>query len=275
MKKENIKVVISDLDGTLLNKHHQLSTFTKDVIAELSKTDIAFWIATGRHHCDAQNIRKKLGIDCVVISSNGATVANEDGELIVQETIERRIVEGILDIPIQEGVFQNLYQGSQWLMETYDKVFDAYYEEGDFAYTLCRFKDKLDQPINKIFFTSFDHEKLVPIYNDIKKTFGHGVEVTFSMPECLEVMPKGINKGVAIQKALLQYGFLPEEAIAFGDGLNDLEMLGVVGKGFIMENANPLLKEKLAHLDVIGSNADDSVAQFIQELFDIKVRVSA
>jgi hydroxymethylpyrimidine pyrophosphatase-like HAD family hydrolase len=58
-----------------------------------------------------------------------------------------------------------------------------------------------------------------------------------------------------------------EDVIAFGDGMNDLELLGQVGKGVLMGNADPRLKAALGHLEVIGSNADQSVAGYLDRTF--------
>ena len=69
-------VVVSDLDGTLLNKQHQLSPRTKEVITQLSERGVKFVFATGRHFLDVEQIRAQLGIDMYLITSNGAMVHN-------------------------------------------------------------------------------------------------------------------------------------------------------------------------------------------------------
>lgn len=275
MNDQKIKVIISDLDGTLLNASHQIGSYTKEVIQALNAQGYEFWIATGRHHCDALGIRSKLGVKALLITANGATQSDYEGELVHQETIDRSIVEAILSINCGTDVYKNLYQGPHWLMEREDEVFKNYYEPGDFKYTLCKFSDYLNEPINKVFFTSLDHDQLVPIAEEIKNSVGDFVDVTFSMPECLEIMPKGANKGSAILKTLEHYGFSKDEAVAFGDGLNDLEMLTVIEKSFIMDNANPKLKEALPMREVIGSNSSESVAKWLEDNLGLKIKRSA
>lgn len=273
MQKHTIKAVISDLDGTLLNAQHMLSEYSKCVVKRLTEAGVQFMIATGRHHIDAAKIKEKLGVEAFLITANGATVSSKEGELIYQATLPRNIVEDILAIEVGKGVFKNLYQGEHWLMEETDKVFDDYYQEGDFQYTLCRFSDYLDQPINKVFFTAFNHEDLLAIREQIELKHGDDISVTFSMPECLEVMPKGINKGTAILETLKRMGIHPEETIAFGDGLNDLEMLQVVGKGYLMGNAHAFLKEKLPNHEVVSPNWEDGVAKHLEALFELQQNI--
>ncbi len=268
--KNQIKAVISDLDGTLLNANHALSEYSKSVVRLLAEEGVHFMIATGRHHRDASQIRENLGVDSFLITANGATVSNKGGELIYQAVIPKSIIEDILAIEVEQGVFKNLYQGDHWLMEESDEVFEAYYQEGGFKSTLCKFSDYLDKPINKIFFTAFDQKKLMGISDQIRAKHGETVDVTFSMPECLEVMPKGVNKGAAILETIKHFNLQAHEVIAFGDGLNDLEMLQVVGKGYLMGNAHALLKEKLPKHEVIGNNSDDAVAKQIVKLFGLE-----
>lgn len=273
MNQKKIKAVISDLDGTLLSHEHVVSAYTKEVIQALTEEGIHFMIATGRHYMDAGNIKERLGVETYMIAANGATVTNHAGELVFQAEISRDVVKAILEIPTDVGVYKNLYQGEHWLMEEHDRVFNDYYQEGDFVYQLCQFEEHLHLPINKVFFTSKDNAKLTKIADIVKAQFSEHVEVTFSLPQCLEIMPKGVNKGSAILAMLEKFDIHPDEVIAFGDGLNDYEMLQVVGKGYLMGNANHQLKERLPEHEVIGYNSEDAVARQIVKVFNLQGKV--
>ncbi|MGL5984195.1 MAG: HAD family hydrolase, partial [Cetobacterium sp.] len=84
---------------------------------------------------------------------------------------------------------------------------------------------------------------------------------------CLEVMKEGVSKATAIEEVLKREGIDIQDTIAFGDGLNDLEMLSFVGKGFVMGNGSPRLKELLPENEVIKPNSENGVAKKLQELF--------
>ncbi len=267
--QKKIKAVISDLDGTLLNQHHTLSELSKTTIKALRSLDVHFLIATGRHHCDAKIIRDRLDVDAFIIAANGATVLNPAGEVIHQAVMDPDIVEKLLAIETQEGIYKNMYQEDHWMVEVVDKVFEDYYQDGDFMYTVCNLKDQLSKPINKMFFTSKEHELLVPVEKLVREMFGEFVDVTFSMPQCLEIMPKGTNKGSALAETLKHLGIQLEESVAFGDGMNDFEMLSVVGTGYVMQNANEQLKKHLPDNPRVGHHAEDAVAKKIIELFSI------
>jgi hydroxymethylpyrimidine pyrophosphatase-like HAD family hydrolase len=76
-------------------------------------------------------------------------------------------------------------------------------------------------------------------------------------------MDKSIDKAVAIEEVLEREGFTLTQAVSFGDGFNDVQMLSVSGKGLIMGNAPTLLRETLPDLEVIKTNAEDGVARYI------------
>ena len=267
--QKRIKAVITDLDGTLLNQHHTLSELSKSTIKALQSLDVQFLIATGRHHCDAKIIRDRLNVEAFIIAANGATVLNPAGEVIHQAVMIPEIVEKLLAIETKEGVYKNIYQEDHWMVEVVDKVFEDYYQDGDFMYTVCRLEDQLSKPINKMFFTSRDHELLVPVEKMLKTMFSEFVDVTFSMPQCLEIMPKGTNKGTALTETLKHLGIQLDESVAFGDGMNDFEMLSLVGTGYVMQNANEQLKNHLPDNPRVGHHAEDAVAKKIIELFSI------
>lgn len=99
--------------------------------------------------------------------------------------------------------------------------------------------------------------------------WGDRVNVSFSLPTCLEVMAGGVSKGHALDAVSKSLGASLKECIAFGDGMNDKEMLSMVGKGCIMKNADQRLKNLLPDLEVIGSNADQAVPKTLRKLYGV------
>ena len=263
-----LSAVISDLDGTLLNKSHALSEKTIEVIKNIEAKGILFIIATGRHFKDVLMLKDKIGANPYIITANGALVCNPKGEIIYQSIIPKNVVKDILALSVPEVVYKNIYQDDLWLMERVSTIFDEYYDEGGFKYTICNFEDRLNNDTNKVFFTSHVPEALLPIHDEIKRRFGDAVDTTFSLPQVLEVMAKGTNKGTSLERLLGQLDIKPENCVAFGDGLNDVEMLDFVGNGFIMGNGDQKLKEKLPHIKIIGTNHEDAVATSVEAILE-------
>lgn len=84
-------------------------------------------------------------------------------------------------------------------------------------------------------------------------------------------MNRGVSKAEGVQKVLENMGINIEESVAFGDQMNDYEMLSKAGNGYIMENSCSELKDKFHRNKMIGNNNNNSVAKKIAELFSIDI----
>ncbi len=99
-----------------------------------------------------------------------------------------------------------------------------------------------------------------------------GLNVTFSLPDCLEVMHAGVHKGNAVRAVLEQHGLEMSQAVAFGDGMNDFEMLSMVGRGVVMGNAHDRLKQALPEHEQTLTSDEDGVAVYLEKLFASQTR---
>lgn len=262
------KAIICDLDGTLLNSHHTISEFTKETIKKITEKGIKFYIATGRHHMDATIFKDMLGLSSYLISSNGARVHNDNNEEIFSLDIPKEIAAEIFNLTVDDEIHKNIYIGNQWISEEILPIAQEFHRESGFVQTIIpSFEAVKNQDVTKFFFISEDEEKISILHEHVDKKMGDKVNITLSLASCLEIMNSKVSKGAAIEKMLELEGIKPEEAVAFGDGLNDVEMLSVVGKGFIMGNHNPKLKQVLPKNEVILSNDEDGVAQKLIEIF--------
>lgn len=261
------KAVISDLDGTLLNSNHKVSDYSKKVIREIVNKGVKFFIATGRHHMDAEYIRRNLELDTILITSNGSRVHDVGRKELFAHDIDAKTVRDILNIEVDNEIHVNIYQGDRWLVEIEHERFKEFSGESGFIYEVMNFKELEEYSSSKVFFICEDHEKLVGLKEKIEDIIPKKLNITFSTPYCLEIMDFGISKGAALKNVLQQYNISLDEVIAFGDGLNDLEMLQLVGKGIIMGNAHDKLKRALPKNEVIQSNDEDGVVKYLEKLF--------
>ncbi|MGL5948108.1 MAG: Cof-type HAD-IIB family hydrolase, partial [Aeromonas sp.] len=236
------KVVISDLDGTLLNPQHQISARTCATLHQLTAQGVKFVVATGRHHVDARGIRATLGLDISLITSNGAVVHDKDDQLLFTRTLPNDIASELIRFGRRPNVHINVYQGDEWLVEQELPWLLDYHNESGFTYrALPDLAEAALREVTKVFFVG-EHADLWPMEEAIKQRFGAAVNVTFSTPDCLEVMHCDVHKGHAVEKLLATYGLDLSQAVAFGDGMNDVEMLSMVGRGVVMANAHDRLK---------------------------------
>jgi Cof subfamily protein (haloacid dehalogenase superfamily) len=263
MPKQKIKVVISDLDGTLLNSDHTISAYTKSVFQELHKQNYLIIVATGRHHMDAMAIVNNLGFPVYLVTSNGARIHSPQRELLYSFDMNGESVKSVLALDIDPDITTVLFRETVWQTSKINMKLNAFQKDLVYPPQVVNFAELDDFNAIKIFFTHDDHQKLVDLKERILETHSDDFHHAFSLPICLEFMDKSVDKSAAIAKILEKEGYSFEDAITFGDGFNDEKMLNAAGIGLIMGNAPENLKQKLPHLEVILSNNEDGVARYL------------
>ena len=263
------KALISDLDGTLLNSEHKISDYTKEVIKKIIGQGVKFIIATGRHHIDALCFKNQLGADSYLVSANGSKVHDKDNRESIAHNIPKDLTEKLLNIKTSKEIVRGIYLGDNWYTEELKDEFTEYHAESGFKPQLMDFEKLKGQEISKIFYISDNVPLLEELEKRLKadKEFSNRLDITASLDNCLEVMVKEATKGNAVREILEKEGILPEEAIAFGDGLNDKEMLQLVGKGVIMGNASDKLKAFLPDYEVIGTSSEDAEGHYLEKIY--------
>ncbi|MDQ6473065.1 Cof-type HAD-IIB family hydrolase [Flavobacterium sp. LHD-80] len=274
-KLKNIKVVVSDLDGTLLNTQHRISEYTKSIFQELHNQNYLIVVATGRHHLDAFAIIDTLGVPVYLVSSNGARIHSPNKEELFSFNLDSEVVKNALNVEIDPEITVVLFKENVWTTNRINEKLNAFQAELKYRPELVDYKNLEDFGAMKIFFSCDNHEKLVKLKDAILANSSEHLHHAFSLPTCLEFMDKSVDKAVSIERVLEKEGFTLQEAVSFGDGFNDVQMLAAAGKGLIMGNAPALLKETLPELEVIKTNAEDGVARYIaSKILDKEFAVS-
>ncbi|WP_045497915.1 Cof-type HAD-IIB family hydrolase [Vibrio hyugaensis] len=264
--KEITKIVASDLDGTLLAPNHQLSTYSKETLKALHEQGYTFVFATGRHHVDVASIRRTVGIPAYMITSNGARVHDQNDQEMYCQNVPEELVQSVIDtIKTDPEILIHMYQNDDWLLNKDDEQLRDFHEE--FTYKLYDEDNAPTDGIAKIFFThpAKDHDHLVVFEDKLRAKFGDKLNIAFSTPWCLEVMSAGVSKGDALKAVAESIGLTLENTIAFGDGMNDVEMLSMAGKGLVMGTSHEKVMKALPNNEVIGSNENDAVAHYLQD----------
>jgi len=123
------KAVISDLDGTLLSRGHHVTKFTKNVIKEIIKKGINFYIASGRSYDQIGYVTEQLEVKIPIIAANGARIFDADGNMIYEKGLSSKAANAILGLDyehIAEGSHLNIFSGNDWIITkgTAQKVYD-------------------------------------------------------------------------------------------------------------------------------------------------------
>ncbi|CBZ28505.1 haloacid dehalogenase-like hydrolase-like protein [Leishmania mexicana MHOM/GT/2001/U1103] len=244
-----------------------------------------------------------------LVTSNGATVHNGvTHEVVSRTSIDPAVAEKLLQLlPSDEKVVNtNAYQSDDWVCRIdWPEMMAASKESGirfihvpqPLPSSSCALGSAAASPdtaargiaigdytgISKIFFITDDAVRLSSLADEVRAIDeAHGgppLSLTFSTLDCMDIMANGVTKGEALKK--LFGAILPSRdgvdvvadalahAIAFGDGLNDADMLTSVGKGCVMGNANPKLIAQHQELEVILTSAEDGVAKKLRSVFHL------
>lgn len=271
MSSQAFCAIVSDLDGTLLNGNHVIGDFTIETLEKLSRKGIDIILATGRSYQDVASIIGKVKIDnAIMITSNGAQVHNLKSQLLLCNYLPEDIALEIMQIPHDEkNVCINTYQNDGWFISQDVPQLAKYHKDSGFTYQIVDFQKHYGRETEKVFFIGRTPSDLVPVENLLKQRFSDKVYITYSTPQCLEVMNKNVSKASALKQVLANRNYDLSSCIAFGDGMNDIEMLSEVGKGCIMGNADPRLKQACPQLEQIGLNSHESVASYLRATFGV------
>ena len=262
-----IKLVAADMDGTLLNSKKELSPKLFPTIERLHENKIKFAVASGRQYYNLLNIYDELKDEVTFIAENGAIVFDK-GENIFYDEMSK---EDIINILKAVSKIENAYPVLCGLNSAYiqGNVSDEFERHVDMYYSRCERVPDLFEAINR------DHICKVAIYDSINaetntypllKSFIETHKVSISGHEWVDLMNPTVNKGVAINLIREKYGIGFDETMAFGDYLNDYEMMGSCHHSYAMANAHPLLKE-VANFEA-PSNDDDGVVVVLESYLE-------
>ncbi|QCI23606.1 Cof-type HAD-IIB family hydrolase [Buchnera aphidicola (Macrosiphoniella sanborni)] len=262
------KVIVVDLDGTLLSSENKITKYTKKIINILIKDNFYFVLASGRHDIDVMKVKNILNIKAFMITSNGAKIYNLDNELIFSDNLNETIAAILCQIVYtDQDIITQIYQDNKWYINN-NKADNGFLPDLSLLKYQYFHPDYFNyQNITKIFFTSKNYEKLCMLKKKIIQLLNNKIYISFSNKLCLEVISGQSSKGHGLKLISNLLKISLDEFIAFGDGMNDKDMLTIVGKAYIMKNADVLLKYTCPHIEIIDSNDDDGVAKCLYNMF--------
>jgi len=266
------RLVVSDIDGTLLNNAKEITPATRQGIYDLIENGVKFVIATGRVHPAAKWPYIDLGINGPLISCNGALVKDTGtDEIIYERPLDRTLAKKVSDICARYDVYFHYYTENAIHAEKYDFLLKKFAElskklpEEKFVPTevLDSYNEFLEreQTIYKIGIFCDGGELSKQLIAEIMEI--EDISCYKSLDTSFDVMAKGVSKGDAVAHLNAYYDIPREETIASGDNENDIDMIKYVGLGVAMENAIEAAKEAADYITV--SNEEDGLLKVINE----------
>ena len=260
-----IKLIFSDMDGTLLTSENKLPEGFDETMAELKKRGVIFCPASGRQYFSLLKSFEKYVDEFLFLAENGTLVMHREIE-IFSSPIDRNAVDRIMEVTEPLKNILRVWCGKKDAYIRRDNDTPENQAELNKYYThnavVDSFAEIDDTPIKVAMFDVTGHTK-ENIYAHLGE-FYEPLQVVLSSDYWVDLMTKGINKGEAVRNIQRILNVKPEECAAFGDYMNDYEMIQAVGYGFAMANAHPDLK-KVAKFET-ASNDERGVIVGIQKL---------
>lgn len=260
-----IKIIFSDMDGTLLTSANKLPDGFAEAVDELKRRNVIFAPASGRQYFSLIRSFENYLDEFLFLAENGTLVMYK-GKEIFSSPIGFEAAHRVL--AASEG-FENIlrvYCGKKDAYLRREQDIPKFHVELEKYYTHNGVVDDFntidDIPLKLAFFDPTGNskenifDKLAPFCTDLK--------IVLSSDYWVDVMSPSINKGEAVKNIQRVMNFKPEECAAFGDYLNDCEMIQAVGYGFAMANAHPDLKRLAKFL--VPSNDEAGVITGIRRL---------
>lgn len=257
-----IKLIASDMDGTLLTSQSQLPNNFKEALDLCLQNDIRLVLASGR---SADNMKRKLEpyLDSVfLISDNGALVW-ADNRYIYEDTLNKEDIIKVEEIGKKfiNSSIVGIGEKAAYAIINDPIHRDYLYEYYDDFFEVESLGD-VEEPFVKITFISL--EDTVYNYENFCAPLLDHLSVLISGKIWIDVMNKHIDKQAGLNFLCQYTNILPNQVLAFGDYFNDAGMLTFAGHGIAVSNAHPEIKA-LAD-EIIGSNDEEAVSSYIIDL---------
>lgn len=240
----NYKILFLDIDGTILRPDDTIEDSTKQAVAEVKQKGIEVFLATGRPLHEIAHIAEALNIQSF-IGYNGAYAIHK-GEDIFKAPMKASTVERFVDIAKTNGHELVLYTHEQNIFSDLEgsivkKFIDTFHLHKNESYSL----DVIHHILGITLINLSENE---PALYEKEDHSIHLSQVNVDgLRHCYDVIRDSVNKGIAVQHILELLDIPRESSIAFGDGMNDKEMLSFVGEGFAMGNGHPDLFQYAKH----------------------------
>lgn len=261
------KMIVLDLDGTLLTKDKKISPKTKQALIDIQKKGKKVVLASGRPFPGMEKYSQELQLDVYggyVLSFNGVQILDCKSGKIISES----------SIPVEKC--QQVYD----LSLIHDTNLITYIDNKIYGEMYCKYAD-IETTINKMEFVEVDDliaeikkpvpkfimladgeyvEKILPL---VTEELQNDFTVVRSEPYFLEILPKNVDKGTSLDRLGKLLNIKKEEIIACGDSYNDLTMIEYAGLGVAMENAREDAKNIADFITL--SNENDGIAHVVEK----------
>lgn len=258
-----IKLVVTDLDGTLLNDQHEVPKRFWDIANRLFKKGIKLGIATGRPHFSITENFPPLMAHVYAVSDNGSFIMHDKREIMSKPLPHSELAALVNTSRGIANTYPVLCGKDYWFLESEDKVLLEKVLIYQKNIKIVEDLTKVEEPILKM--------SVLDLKGADQNSYPHYVQFADRLKVALggslwvDVTRMDANKGEAVQMLQQVNGITPDETLVFGDFMNDYEMMKAAKYSYAMKNAYPKILE-VANFVTEKDNNEEGVLDVIEAL---------
>ena len=237
-----IKMVATDIDGTILGNNFEFSSAVVNCIRELSNNEVKVVLVTGRMHLAALKLANKLNLTTPIVSYQGGLIKEHNGNTLYERTLNPIRAKEVIKWAKENNIHINLYMNDCLFVENDNIAIKRYTGERFIPYEVCNFDNLEIKHVNKILAIDFENPEKVTGWVEYLKKQMPELYIVKSTPYFCEVSSPEAKKSCAVEFLSKYYNIKKEEILSIGDQDNDIELLKAGGIAVAMGNASKNLK---------------------------------
>jgi Cof subfamily protein (haloacid dehalogenase superfamily) len=249
-----IKLIATDIDGTILKHDFKFNQEVKDCIKNLTASGVKVVLVTGRMHSATDFIAEELGLSTPVVSYKGGLIKFKK-EILYEKNLDPKVAKKVIKWAKDNKVHINLYMNDELFVEKDDAVIRRYTGERSAGFVVKSFEELELHRINKILAIDFENHELVTEWQEYLSENLEDAYIVKSTPYFCEISHTEAKKSSAVGFLREYYGLKKEEILTIGDQNNDIELLKAGGIKIAMGNATDELKSVADYVtDTVDNN---------------------
>jgi Cof subfamily protein (haloacid dehalogenase superfamily) len=245
-----IKLFVSDLDDTLVYNVSEIHDYDKRALKWLAEQGVDICFSSGRFAHRIHDAVEKLGFPYHTSSLNGAFLTTKEGITIHECSFNKEVAKEIYQYIRKKELAHIVCADTERYTGKKNQMHYTFEEKNNVSITeIAALEEEFGTNIKPSkFFLYGDHESVAVLDQELREAFKNQAEVVISGPGFVDIMPKGISKGSALQ-ILMEHLYLePYQVACIGDSFNDVSMFDVTPHSFTLHHAPAPVKEKAKYI---------------------------
>ena len=250
-----IKLVATDIDGTILPSDGVFTNEVKNCITKLQDGGVKVVIVTGRMHEGAKKIAQRLNLNTPVVSYNGGYIKTLEGEILYEQNLPENYAKEIIEWARENKVHLNMYSNDTLYSEKDDEEIKKYSKYQGLNYIVKNFDEISFERVHKLLAIDYNNAERVTQWVNSMTAKYPDLYIIKSTPYFCEFSTKKATKACAVNFLRDYWGLTKDEVLTIGDQDNDIELLKAGGISVGMGNGTETLK---SYADYITDTVDNN-----------------